>query len=72
MIPIPLGSSVTAVIILLATLFLPKILVPLIMGEQGQPMHGVKLKIIKIKIIVFQIIHSLRMRAKKIFRLSWR
>lgn len=65
--PIPLGSSVTAVIILLATLFLPKMLVPLIMGEQGQPKHGVKLKIIKIKVIVFLILHSLRMRAMKNF-----
>lgn len=61
MIPIPLGSSVTAVI------FLPKMLVPLTTGEQGHPKHGVKLKIIKIKVIVFQIFHSLRMRAMKSF-----
>ena len=67
MIPIPLGSSVTVVIILLAALFLPKMLVPLIMGEQGQPMHGVKLKIIRIKVIVFLILHSLRMSAMKNF-----
>ena len=64
MIPIPLGSSVTAVIFLP---FLSKMLVQLTMWEQGQPMHGVKLKIIKIKVIVFQIIHSLRMRAMKKF-----
>lgn len=67
MIPIPLGSSVTAVIILLAALFLPKILVPLNTGEQGHAKYGVKLKIIKIKVIVFLILHSLRMSAMKNF-----